>query len=134
MKPRAMFLRSECLLPDGLDLVQKRFCTTWMSVEETTSAVLDEKVRKAGWHFMWLHGASSSSGVGRTVASAIDKGVTGALKRIQGRFNAAELESIKISKYPGFRVARITLHVRHIQQETSLSLVDEISLRRLAAR
>ena len=49
------------MLPDGLDLVQKRFCTTWMSVEETTSAVLDEKVRKCRLALYVAHGASSSS-------------------------------------------------------------------------
>jgi hypothetical protein len=133
MKPCAMFLRTECVLPHGLDLVQEQFCETWMSIEDTTSSVLDGKVRNAGWHFMSLAGVCSSSAVGRTAASAIDKAIAGALKRIQERFNAAELDSIKVSKYPGFQVARITLHARHIQQHASLGLVDEMTIRQLAA-
>ena len=129
-----MFLRAECVLPDGLNLVQEQFCTTWMSIEDMESTVLDEKVRAAGWHFMWLSDASSSSAVGATATSAINKAISGALKRIQGRFNAAELDSINISKYPGFQVARVTLHARHIQQRASLSLIDEMTIRQLAAQ
>jgi hypothetical protein len=51
MKPHVMFLRNTCLLPDGLDLATKRFSEARMSVEETTSATLDVKVRSAGWNF-----------------------------------------------------------------------------------
>jgi hypothetical protein len=134
VKPHAIFLRAECVLPDGLNLAQEQFCKAWMSIEDTTSIVLDEKVRTAGWHFMWLADTCSYSGVSRMATSAVNKAIIGALKRIQGRFNAAELDSIKISKYPGFHVAKITLHTRHIQQQTSLSLIDEMTIRQLAAR
>jgi hypothetical protein len=105
-----------------------------MSIEDPTSAVLDEKVRAAGWHFMWLADTCSFSGVSRMATSAVNKAIIGALKRIPGRFNAAELDSIKMSKYPGFQVAKITLHGRHIQQQTSLSLIGETTVRQLAAR
>lgn len=134
MKLHAIFLRAECVLPDGLNLVQEQFCKTWMSIEDPTSAVLDEKVRAAGWHFMWLADTCSFSGVSRMATSAVNKAIIGALKRIPGRFNAAELDSIKMSKYPGFQVAKITLHGRHIQQQTSLSLIGETTVRQLAAR
>jgi len=98
------------------------------------STALDEKVRNAGWHFMWLEDAHSSHSVGATETSAVTKAIARALNRIKDRFNAAELESIKISKYPGFRIAKITLHTRHIQQHASLGLVDEMTIRQLAAR
>jgi len=54
------------------------------------------------------------------------------LDRIKDRFNAAELESVSVSKYLGFRVAKITLYARQIQLQTSLSLVDEMTIRQLA--
>ena len=73
---------------------------------------------------MWLADTSSCSGVSLTATSATDKPIRGALKRIQKRFNAAELESIKLSKYLGFQVARVTLHARHIQQSAILGLID----------
>src|ERR1700755_931009 len=33
MKPDAMFLRTDCILPEGMGLVQKRFGENWMSVD-----------------------------------------------------------------------------------------------------
>lgn len=129
-----MFLRLGCRLPDGLDLSQKLFCETWMSVEDTTSVALDVKVRNAGWHFMRLEDAYSHFGVGRTATSAIAKAIALALSQIRSRFNAAELHSIKVSKYPGFQIAKITLHSRHIQQQASLGLIDEMTIRQVAAR
>ena len=71
--------------------------------------------------------------VGRTATSAIDKAIASALDRIKDRFNAAELESVSVSKYLGFRVAKITLYARQIQQQASLSLVDEMTIRQLTA-
>jgi hypothetical protein len=133
MNPHAMFLRTECVLPDGLDLIQERFCGTWMSVKDTMAAALDVKVRNAGWHFMWLEDAYVRFGVGRTATSAIDKAIASALDRIKDRFNAAELESVSVSKYVGFWVAKMTLYARQIQHQASLSLVDEMTIRQLAA-
>ena len=128
-----MFLRAGCVLPDGLDLTQEQFCGRWMSVKDTMAIALDLKVRNAGWHFMWLEDAYACFGVGRTATAAIDQAMARALDRIKDRFNAAELESVSVSKYLGFRVAKITLYARQIQQQSSLSLVDEMTIRRLAA-
>jgi len=114
------------------DLIQEQFRGTWMSVKDTMAAALDVKVRNAGWHFMWLEDAYARFGVGRTAASAIDKAIVSALDRIKDRFNAAELDSVSVSKYLGFRVAKITLYARQIQLQTSLSLVDEMTIRQLA--
>ena len=127
-----MFLRSGCVLPDGLDLTQEQFCGTWISVKDTMAAALDLKVRNAGWHFIWLEDAYARFGVGRTATAAIDQAIARALYRIKDRFNAAELDSVSVSKYLGFCVAKITLYARQIQLQTSLSLVDEMTIRQLA--
>jgi hypothetical protein len=128
-----MFLRAGCVLPDGLDLTQEQFCGTWMSVKDTMAPALDVKVRNAGWHFMWLEDVYARFGVGRTATSATDKAIARALDRIKDRFNAAELDSVSVSKFLGFRVAKIKLHSRQIQQQASLSLVDEMTIRQLVA-
>lgn len=129
-----MFLRTGCVLPDGITLRQEQFCGTWMSVTDMISPDLDLKVRNAGWHFMWLEDVYSHRAIGLTAGTAIHKAITRALNRVKGRFNAAELNSVKISKYPGFQIAKITLLSRHIQEQASLGLVDEMTIRRLAAR
>jgi hypothetical protein len=134
MKPHSVFLRTGCLLPGRIDLRQEQFCEKWMSVEDTTASALDVKIRNAGWHFMWLQDAYSHFATGRTAESAISKAIYLALHQVKGRFNAAELYSINVRKYPGFQVAKVTLYARQIQQEVSLGLVDEMTIRQLAAR
>jgi hypothetical protein len=134
MKLSAMFLRTDCLLPDGMGLIQKQFGEKWMAVENATAATLDVRIRNAGWHFMCLQTAHSRVGIGRTAESATSKAMALALKQTEGRFNAAELGLVKVTRYPGFHVARATLHTRQIQQHASLGLVDEMVLHQLPAR
>jgi hypothetical protein len=134
MKLSAMFLRTDCLLPDGMGLIQKQFGEKWMAVENATAATLDVRIRNAGWHFMCLQTAHSRVGIGRTAESATSKAMALALKQTEGRFNAAELGLVKVTRYPGFHVARATLHTRQIQQHASLGLVDEMVLRQLPVR
>ena len=131
MQLSAMFLRTSCVLPVGMNLIQTRFDEKWMSVENATASTLDPQVRRAGWHFMFLQTMHSRVGIGRTAESATRKAVAHALKQTEGRFNAAELGLVKVTRYPGFHVARATLHTRQIQQSASLGLADEMVLRQL---
>jgi len=124
-----MFLRTGCSLPPKLALIQEPFCQSWATAESTSAASLDIGLRKAGWHFMWLTEAHSCIGIGRTAESASSKAITTGLKKIHLRFNAAELDLLKITKYPGFHVARVILRTRQIQEHGSLGLVDEMILR-----
>jgi hypothetical protein len=129
-----MFLRNACLLPDGLDLAPKRFSVAWMSVEETTSVELDAKVRSAGWNFIWLRHVCSRFAVAQTETVAVAKAIERALKTIKHGFNAAEFDSLKVLRFPGFRVATVTLHARQIQQDPLLSLSCEKTVRQPAVR
>jgi hypothetical protein len=130
----AMFLRTGCILPAGMELVQTRFDEKWLSVENATAATLDAQVRSMGWHFMFLQTAHSRVGVERTAELATSKAMVRALKQTEDRFNAAELGLVKVTRYPGFHIARATLHTRQIQQSASLGLVDEMILRQLQAQ
>jgi hypothetical protein len=77
-------------------------------------------IRQAGWHFMWLHDASSRSGIGLTEEAAIRRALTGALKGVSRRFNAAKLDSIQITQYPGFQIANVRVQTLQIQRHASL--------------
>jgi hypothetical protein len=79
-------------------------------------------IRKAGWHFMWIQGSHSRIGYGATEETAIHRAATHALKEVTRRFNAAEIDSLRIRKYPGFYVAKVTMQPRQIQQDTSLDV------------
>jgi hypothetical protein len=109
-------------------LIQEQFGQKWMSVEDTTAVALDKKLRSADWHFMWLTEAHSSLSAGRTAESACNSAIVLALEKVQKRFNAAELSLLKITKYPGFWIAKVILQTRQVQQHPSLSLIGEMPL------
>ena len=130
----AIFFRAGSILPPGLHLKQKTFDKKWMVAENAAPAQLDLTVRDAGWHFMWIDSSCSCLGCGRTDEAAIHRAITRALSHIKARFNAAELGSVQLSRYMGLRVAKATLHTRHIQKNGWLSPIDEITIRQLAAK
>jgi hypothetical protein len=48
VKLSSMFLRTGCVLPEGMELIQRRFGEKWMSVENATAATLDVRIRNGG--------------------------------------------------------------------------------------
>ena len=117
-----MFLRESCLLPDGLNLRKQRYFQGWMHVDDLTATALDAKIRQAGWHFMWMLGSCIQRGYGWTSEGAVHQALKGALNKTGEQFNASELDSLLVKKYPGFFMAKVILHPRLIQQLTSLEM------------
>ena len=135
MKLHSVFLRKGCDMPPHFDLAQQPCGTdNWMLLEEIEASVLDTMIRHAGWHFVCLQGAYSRSGVGLSPEEAIHQALDRALNGLKVRFNAAELESVQVSSYPVFHLAKITLQPRHIQQHTSLEMALEVDAQTAPAR
>jgi hypothetical protein len=134
MTLHTMFLRKECSLPDHICLPQEAVGDSWVKVTEICASALDLMIRQAGWHFMYVQGSSSRTSVGLTYDGAIQQALLSALKGIASRFNAAELESVHMSKYPGFHIAKVTLQPRKIQHHTALDSVEKSGDRVMLAR
>ncbi|HEY6446848.1 MAG TPA: hypothetical protein VIY53_10335 [Acidobacteriaceae bacterium] len=130
----AIFLRVGSILPHGLSLTQKSFDEAWMVAEDAAPAHLDLAVRNAGWHFMWIDSECCRRGCGRTDEAASHRAIARALSQTKARFNAAELGVVRISRWLGVRVAKATLHTRHIQENGSLGLIDELTVRLFAPK
>ena len=129
MKRHSVFLRKGCEMPAHFDLAQQPSADGWMLVEEIEAPVLDTMIRHAGWHFVCLQAPYSRSGVGLSRDEAVHQALTRALKGLKASFNAAELESVQVSSYPAFHIAKVTLQSRHIQQHTSLEMALESEAR-----
>lgn len=126
MTLHTVFLRRGSIVPDDIALFQVPLGTEWNVLQDTVASTLDRKIRALGWHFMWLIDTASRRGLGRTDESAVRCAPLRGLSYVRRRFNAAELESVCISKFPGFRVARVTLVSRHIQQKAGLDCLKAI--------
>jgi hypothetical protein len=88
------------------------------------SHAFDAMIRQAKWHFMWVQESYSQRGFGTTEDIAIGRALTRALMSIGARFNAAEYDSVETSRFPGFYMAHVTMHARHVQPNTSLEMAD----------
>jgi len=122
VKLRSVYLRKGCVLPDRLDPLQDPIGDKWARVEEIPAQVFDTMIRQAGWHFIWIKGICSRRGLGITRANALNRALARALSGVGRRFNAAEIDSIQVAKYPGFYVAIVNLQPRQIQQHTAFDL------------
>lgn len=122
MKLHSVFLRSGCILPDRFEPCQQPIGEEWSVIEEIPALVFDTMVRQAGWHFIWLQEACSRRGFGLTEDAAIRRALSRALKGVSKRFNAAELDSVQITQYPGFQVANVTVQTLQIQRHASLNI------------
>src|SRR5208282_3253277 len=122
VKVHSVFLRRECILPDRLDPCRQPIGEEWSVVEGIPALVFDTMIRQAGWHFIWLHEACSRRGFGLTEEAATRRALSRALKGVSKRFNAAELDSVQITQYPGFQIANVTVQTLQIQRHASLKI------------
>lgn len=90
-------------------------------VADLSAFVLDTMIRQAGWHFMWLQDSCARRSFGITRKDATDHALYHALNGISRRFNAAELDSVRVARFLGLHIATVTLRPRQVQEETSLA-------------
>ncbi|MGA3033703.1 MAG: hypothetical protein ABSD70_10495 [Terracidiphilus sp.] len=121
MKINTIFLRDGCILPSELALRQEPFSKGWTEAKGTAATELDTRIRDIGWHFMWLSDSYSSQGLGKTAETAIHRALTRTLPAVRARFNAAELDSVHVTRFAGFHIARVTVNARQIQRHASLN-------------
>jgi hypothetical protein len=134
VKPHSVFLRKGCVLPGHLDPVRSPYGDKWKLVEEITASIFDTMIRQAGWHSMWMPGSCSRRGFGLTAAKATHRALTRGLNAVPRQFNAAELQSVYVSWYPGFCVASVTLHPREVMHSSMVEITPEERLRTAHAR
>ena len=105
-----------------------------MRAGDISTAGLDWALRSAGWHFLWIEQASGGFGFGRSEFAALSQATARALDRIGDLFNAAEVDSVRMSGFSGFRIARVTAHARQILEQVSPSATDPVTIRQIFGR
>jgi hypothetical protein len=121
-----MLLRGRVELPDNLKLATEEFREGWNVVRSGGARRLDREIRRRGWHFIRIAEGSIRSGVGQTSQEAIAGALKLALRCLDKRFNAAEVEHIELKMYPWFFLARVTVYPYQIQQSAVLPVSDEV--------
>jgi hypothetical protein len=109
-------------LPDDLKLATEDFQEGWNFVRSGDVHWMDKKVRKSGWHFIWIAEPSQRGGVGQTAQVAIAGALKLALRRVNPEFNAVNIDRIEITQYPWFFIAKVRVYPYQIQQDTVLQI------------
>jgi hypothetical protein len=117
--------RATVTLPDNLKLATDTFQDGWSFVRSGDVHWLDRKVRKCGWHFIWIGEPSQRGGVGRTAQEAIAAALKLALRHVNPDFNAANIDSIALTQYPWFFIAKVRVYPYQIQQDAVLRASQE---------
>src|SRR5580698_1308864 len=102
-------------LPNGLRIVTEVFQEGWNIIRSGDVHRLDKAIRGCGWHFVWIAEPSQRGGVGQTEQAAIASALKLALRRVSPKFNAANIDSIEITRYPWFFIAKVKLYPYQIQ-------------------
>jgi hypothetical protein len=123
-------LRGYIELPDCLKLETEEFREGWSFVQSGDMHWLDKRIRACGWHFIWIGEGLLKHGVGKTSEEAVASALKITLRRINKRFNAAEVELVEVKKYPWFFLAGVKVHACQIQQSSVLSSFSGVTPQR----
>jgi hypothetical protein len=122
-----LLLRAQIKLPVGLNLATEEFREGWDFVGVRDARLLEKKILKRGWNFIRIVNVWLRSGVGESPQMAIAGALSLALRQASPHFNAAEVNRIEWTQYPGFFLARVTVNPYRIQQNALLPVPDSDS-------
>ena len=120
-----VLLRERIELPAGFKLATEEFREGWNFVRSSNAKRLKKKIHTQGWNFIKIADGSLRSGVGDTSQEAIASALKLALRKVNEKFNAAEVEHIELTVYPWFFLARVRVSPYRVQREAMLPELDQ---------
>ena len=121
MEASSIYLRGTCVLPPGVAVTLGNDCDGWRLVEDIAAHALERMTLESGWHFMWIAGNRNQRGLGRSLATARQDAICRALKKVNERYNAAELSREAAFSAGPFWCVHADFQPRHIQERFSFS-------------
>src|ERR1035437_8320344 len=111
-----ILLRERIELPASLTIAKEDFQNGWKFALIADAQELEKQVHASGWNLFTIAERVQVSGVGETQQEAVATGLRLALLRMNASNNAATVESIELTKYPWFELARVRVRPICIQQ------------------
>jgi hypothetical protein len=129
LEQHTIFLREHIMLPEGIALAGETICDGWVVLQSGDAPWLDKTIRGVGWNSSVLTRMYWKSGYANSAQDAIHRAAQLALRKVDERFNAAEIGHIVVAKHLWFYVARVGIFSRYIQESPFLGSCDELSTR-----
>ena len=120
-----ILLHERIELPASLTIAKEDFQNGWKFALMANAQELETQVHSSGWNLFTIVDRVQASGVGETQQEAVASGLRLALLRMNARNNAAMVESIELTKYPWFELARVKVRPICIQQSATLAVSDD---------
>lgn len=115
-----VLLRAQADFPAGFKVATEEALTGWNLMRTGGARRLKQKIQKSGWNFIRMAQGALRSGVGPNAKDAVANALRLALRRIDSRSNAVEIEGIELTKYPWFFLARVRVQPYCIQLDADL--------------
>lgn len=129
LEQHTIFLREHIMLPEGIALAGNSICEGWIVLQSGDAMWLDTAIRGLGWNSNVLTRMYSRSGYANRAQDAIYRAARLALRKVDKRFNAAEIGHVAVVKHLWFYAARVGIFSRYIQESPFLGSCDELSTR-----
>ncbi len=122
IKAGTVLFKAGTLLPDGLTFDNEAFSPGWRSITGLDGYAIGRKIPDVGWTFFYMAGESRTTALGRkgqeTVRRATRKILAG-LKSEES--NSIEITCVVFKKFLGMPYARVSFHLRNLQESMLLS-------------
>lgn len=115
------------MLPEGITLAGNSICEGWVILQSGEATWLDKAIRGLGWNSNMLTRTYWRSGYANRAQDAIYKAAQLALRKVDKRFNAAEIGHVIVVKRLWFYVARVGIFSRCIQENPFPGISEELS-------
>ncbi len=129
LEEHTIFLREHIMLSEGIALAGNSICEGWVVLQSGDAMWLDKTIRGLGWNSNVLTRMCCRSGYANRAQDAIQRAAQLALRKVDKRFNAAEIGHVVVAKHLWFYVARVGIFSRYVQENPFLGICDELSTR-----
>jgi len=121
IKIGSILMQESTFLPYSLQFESQPYSNGWKIVRNLDGFGLEQKIRKAGWHFLYMAGEIEASAFGCDREKTLRKAVDQALAEVKSkRFNSVEITQMLEGRFLGLWQISVSAHARHVQESIFL--------------
>jgi hypothetical protein len=130
----SVMLRVQAQLPANLRMKTDGFSEGWKFARSVNITQLEKRINARGWQFIKIADEFLRSGVGDSPQHAIASAMNLSLRCVSEYFNAVGVETIRLTRYQWFWLARVTISPYRIQEIAVPPITDAAVLRPIPCR
>jgi hypothetical protein len=127
IKTGTILIAERALLSESLLIESELYVYGWRLVKNLDSKDLDQLVSNAGWNIFYIAGVIETNVFGSDEKKTTRKAIKEVIAKLKSKnFNCLEITQVTAKRSRGLPYVSISVHSRHIQEEPTLSEIQEI--------